>query len=426
MIYFLSKSFSPAIALPSTLSLTFMAYHISLSQDGRSYSLLMFLGMTGFYFFMKHLKTSKKIYLILVALFYAILFHTSYSSVPYIVLSQIFWFYRTNEEDKKPILSSFFILNGLILMICLPWILLIGLHFKSQHLMDRFHTEVPGSLWNILYGVAHDWVIHTPLVILSLILLILFVPLSNHKKNPLLLLAVLILPIGGLYLFSQLLNLTHFFSSRYVINFLPLFFIAIYLALHGIEIKFETLKRFMRLRLLFVILLIASNWVILPLYYRSEKQDLRGLVTYLKGQLREGDRIFDMERMATLGILHYFGVSPEGRHFTLDYLKITEKEFEYRKSFIYHNRKFTIYYSNGSLDPYVSDGSRLWIITSKWGAEEIGGHSACVLKGFFDGSFSNLSRFPADASMYLFLWDPQTPDEKGIDLGLNKKKDLSL
>ncbi len=42
----------------------------------------------------------------------------------------------------------------------------------------------------------------------------------------------------------------------------------------------------MRLKLLFVILFIASNLVILPLYYRSEKQDFRGLVTYLKGQLR--------------------------------------------------------------------------------------------------------------------------------------------
>src|SRR4030042_5790633 len=44
MIYFLSRSFSPPIALPCTISLTFMVYHISLSQDGRSYSFLMFLG----------------------------------------------------------------------------------------------------------------------------------------------------------------------------------------------------------------------------------------------------------------------------------------------------------------------------------------------------------------------------------------------
>src|SRR4030043_1416102 len=60
MIFLLARQFSPLIALFCTLSLTFMTYHISLSQDGRSYSLLMFLGMAGSYFFIKHPKTSKK------------------------------------------------------------------------------------------------------------------------------------------------------------------------------------------------------------------------------------------------------------------------------------------------------------------------------------------------------------------------------
>ena len=89
MIYFLSKSFSPSIALPCTLSLTFMTYHIYFSQDGRMYSLIMFLGMAGLYFFMKHLQTLQKRYLIFVAIFYAILFHTSYTSILFIVLSQM-------------------------------------------------------------------------------------------------------------------------------------------------------------------------------------------------------------------------------------------------------------------------------------------------------------------------------------------------
>ena len=47
MIYLLAKLFSLPIALPCTFALSFMAYHISFSQDGRSYSLIMFLGMAG-------------------------------------------------------------------------------------------------------------------------------------------------------------------------------------------------------------------------------------------------------------------------------------------------------------------------------------------------------------------------------------------
>jgi uncharacterized membrane protein len=95
-----------------------MTYHIYLSQDGRSYSLLLFLGMAGLYFFLRHLATSKSRYLILVGLFYASSFYVSYSSLLFIVFSQILWFYRVSQEGRRK-LSSFLILNGLILLFCL-------------------------------------------------------------------------------------------------------------------------------------------------------------------------------------------------------------------------------------------------------------------------------------------------------------------
>mgnify|MGYP006268367623 CR=1 FL=1 len=43
-------------------------------------------------------------------------------------------------------------------------------------------------------------------------------------------------------------------------------------------------------------------------------------------------------------------------------------------------------------------------------------NSPAALKGYFDGSFLNFNKFPMDASMYLFLWDPSSPDEKGMDM----------
>jgi len=39
-----------------------------------------------------------------------------------------------------------------------------------------------------------------------------------------------------------------------------------------------------------------------------------------------------------------------------------------------------------------------------------------VLKGYFDGSFSNLYKFPSDESIYLFLLAPKSPNKKGLDL----------
>ena len=120
MFYLLSRQFSPNIAIPCTLSLTFMTYHIYLSQNGRPYSLIMFAGMAGLYLFMRHLKTFQKRYLIPAAFFFVVLFYTSYSSIQFVVLSQILWFYRLREDNKKPTLSSLAILNGIIFCLCLP------------------------------------------------------------------------------------------------------------------------------------------------------------------------------------------------------------------------------------------------------------------------------------------------------------------
>jgi hypothetical protein len=425
MMYFLTRSFSPPIALPCTLSLTFMAYHISLSQDGRSYSLVMFLGMTVLYFFMKHLGTSRRKYLFPLAFCYALLFHTSYSSIPFIAFSQILWFYQSNKDHPTNRLTSFFILNGLTLLFCLPWILFVTTHYSGQQIMDPLHTESAGSFWSILYGIFHDWVPHAPLTLVSLILLILFPIFSVPRRNASVLLAVFLLPVVSLFLFCYLSKVTHFMTSRYFISFMPVFLISLYQSLDALELKFEKIKRWIRFKILFVILFILSNLVILPLYYRSEKQDFKGLVAYLKTQLIEGDKIFAGAEGYIPGILHYFGVYPEDRHYVIPFWKDSEKTVGYWKSFTYRNRMFTIYNSKTCCAQYVADKNRLWIIVGARTAGKLNKESPTVFKGYFDGSFLNLTKFPTNASMYLFLWDPSSLDEKGIEMPIeqNLKKD---
>jgi len=416
MMYLLARSFSPMIAVPCALSLVFMTYHISLSQDGRSYSFLLLLGMTGLYFFMKHLKTVKKRYLIGVAISFALMVHTSYSSIPFIAFSQILWLYRNEEAKKRPSLSSFFLLNGLILLLCLPWILFVALNYKGQVIMDPFHTEDPGSLGSILYGVLSDWAPQSPLIFASIILFILYPLVSKDRRNALVLLGVFLIPVAALYYFCKILNVTHFITSRYLVNFLPLFLITLFLSLLAIEDKFSSLRRFLRLRLLFVILFIASNLMLLPLYYQSGKQDLRGLVTYLKNHLQEGDNIVDADVAYTPGILHYFGVYPTERHYTVSFHKLSENEIELRTTFVYQGNKHTIYSSRDCCTRYLADRNRLWIVSRKSTANKLKHNLPLTLKGYFDGSFLNFNRFPVDASIFLFLWDPKSPNEKGIDI----------
>jgi hypothetical protein len=185
-----------------------------------------------------------------------------------------------------------------------------------------------------------------------------------------------------------------------------------------LEVKLEKIRRFVRLKLIFVILFIASNLLILPLYYRSEKQDYRGLVSYLKGQLQDGDKIIVGNMLYISVVLHYFGVYPEGRHYVVPAWKVSEKEFEHRVTLIYQDIKFTIIYSKSHWFKYFADGSRLWIAADKKNAKMIMEKIPCSLKGYFDGSFLNFDRFPTDASIYLLLWDPKSPNEKGMNMPL--------
>jgi hypothetical protein len=416
MIYFLTKLFSPPIALPCTLALTFMTYHISFSQDGRSYSFIMFLGMAGLYFFIQHLKTSKKGLLFLAAFFFAVLFYTSYTSILFIVFCQILWFYQIGEY-KKPNLSCLLILNGIVFLLCIPWIIFIAINYKGQPILDDVFRVDVGSFWNVIWGTFNDWAPFVPLTVISIILLLLFPIFSKNRKNTFLLLALIFSPILGLYIFYKIFNINHYFTSRYVINFLPFFFISIFLSLNAIEVKFDRWKRILRFRLLFLILFIASNLLILPLYYRSEKQDFRGLVSYLEGQLQDGDKIFVKSTAYIPGMLHYFKVYPGSRHYNFPvWVDDSGNEILAEVRLISSEKRVTIHYSSLGYSRYTVDRGRLWIIVDKTDLKEIKKCSTCVFRGYFDGTFCNFRRFPSDASMYLFLRDPKSANERGIEM----------
>jgi hypothetical protein len=370
-LYYLARLFSPSIAIPCTISLTLMTYHISLSQDARSYSLLMFLATLGLSLLMKYLVTLRKRYLVPGAFVYALLFYTSYSSLPFLAFSQILWLYRTNEERPQPSLSAFFTFNALLLFFCAPWALFLFLSYTGQpltqiiaHPFDR--GEI--SVYEIIYGIFHDWMPFPPLMILSALFFVFSLFTAGTKRNSLLFLTILFLPLVSLYIFCKWINIQHHFASRYFICFLPLFLIALYLSIQGIECNIRRYLKTVNLTGLFLFLLIASNLALLPLYYRSEKQDYRRLATFLKLHLQEGDKIIDADGRL-VGLLYYLGVPVQGRFYFLDYRKFTQEETEFRKSFVYQNRVFTIYYSKTCCSQYLGDGKRLWILAERESAE---------------------------------------------------------
>ena len=123
---------------------------------------------------MKHLATGRDKYLVPVALCFAILFHTSYSSILFIGISQLLWLYRMDDRSGKPRLSSFLRVNGITLLFCLPWVLFLAFHYKGQGLMDPLTDQNIGSLRSLTEAVFNDWVPFLPLMIVSGILMVLF------------------------------------------------------------------------------------------------------------------------------------------------------------------------------------------------------------------------------------------------------------
>jgi hypothetical protein len=171
------------------------------------------------------------------------------------------------------------------------------------------------------------------------------------------------------------------------------------------------------MKFLFIILLIASNLVILPIYYRSEKQDFRGLANYLTSHIQAGDKIIVSPKLCIRGLLYYFGIPvSESRDYFLSEKQISEDETEYSIALFYKGNKFTISHSKTYWNRYIAEGNRVWLVVDKRTAEEVKKVYPFTLKGYFDGSVLNLVRFPTDASMYLLLWDPSSPYGRGIDM----------
>jgi hypothetical protein len=157
----------------------------------------------------------------------------------------------------------------------------------------------------------------------------------------------------------------------------------------------------------------------LPFYYRSAKQDYRGLTAYLTAQIREGDRVVMGNPIYIHVVLHHLGIYPDGRHYVIPARKVGPDELEYAVEVRHKGVSFTVLYSRAHWFKYFQDAGRLWIVSDKRNAKMLRDEFSCVFKGYFDGSFVNLERFPIDASLYLFLWDPKGTREKGLDLPLD-------
>ena len=251
-------------------------------------------------------------------------------------------------------------------------------------------------------------------------MLLLFPFITDNKKKAWALLSVFLSPHSWDFIcFAEIFNISHFITSRYFITFLPLFLVTLYLSIEAIEKKihlFQEISYAFSGSFSFYSSLRTSSFF--PSITDPKSRTSEVWLDTFSRHLRKGDIIYLGGTFFYPGIFHYFGIFPKDRHYELTTYQNPQVEMEFvMTSLSYKNVTIPVYYSKRCCSQYVVDGNRLWIVVGgKRAALEIMKDSPAVLKGYFDGSFVNFNRFPTDASIYLFLWDPKSPEEKGIDM----------
>jgi uncharacterized membrane protein len=123
MIYTVGKMlFSRTVGTLSSLILAISVFHIEYSQEARAYSLVAFLTLLSFYFFIRTIGGSKKAYTIAYVISSVLLMYSHFYGVFFIVAQNIFCFtrYLTHRDVFKISLGKWIKLEFIIGLLFIP------------------------------------------------------------------------------------------------------------------------------------------------------------------------------------------------------------------------------------------------------------------------------------------------------------------
>jgi uncharacterized membrane protein len=149
MIYTVGKMlFSRTVGTLSSLILAISVFHIEYSQEARAYSLMAFLTLLSFYFFIRTIGGSKKAYTIAYVISSVLLMYSHFYGVFFIVAQNIFCFtrYLTHRDVFKISLGKWIKLEFIIGLLFIPG---LAIWLKNTLAMQGgvgFHSR----LWWIL------------------------------------------------------------------------------------------------------------------------------------------------------------------------------------------------------------------------------------------------------------------------------------
>lgn len=172
-IYIVGKSFfNKNVGLIAAFILATSIFHIKYSQEARAYSLLAFLTLVSFYYYLKLLSSNRRSYLILYLLSTVLILYTHYYGFLILAAQNIFYFgnYIRNREFSHINLKKWITYQVIIGVCYLPGFVLFAKHTVA----------IQGGFWlpePTISALARTFLIYSG-SILSTIVLIIFSLLS--------------------------------------------------------------------------------------------------------------------------------------------------------------------------------------------------------------------------------------------------------
>lgn len=150
MMYKVGKLlFDKNIGILSSLVLALSVFHVEYSQEARSYSLMAFLTLLSFYFFLKLLREKSLRVSIGYSVSSIILMYTHVYALFIIVSQNIFFLLHTfSSRDKTISVRKWVLLQGILLILFLPW--LTSLLDQTARVQRGYWVSVP-TVRSIIY-----------------------------------------------------------------------------------------------------------------------------------------------------------------------------------------------------------------------------------------------------------------------------------
>jgi len=308
MLYLVGKwVFDRTTALIASLILAVSVFHIEYSQEARSYSLLAFLTLCSFYFFLKTLSGSKTLYIVAYIISSVLLLYSHFYGVFILIVQNIFCFtrYFVRRDMFSLGLSKWITLQIITGLLFVPGLLI---WYKNTVAMQGGFWLAEPSVIDVVRYFYHftgrDYVLFILFFILAAFSFISFKNIghSNNIKDMLdikdspdkslflsnvdamyLLLLWLFVPILVPFLIS--LFSTPILHTRYIIGSSLAFYLLVAKGVYNLNAK--------RLRVIIPLaILVLSIWPLRMYYVDAHKHQWRETLAYLEENAEDNDSVF--------------------------------------------------------------------------------------------------------------------------------------